>query len=239
MKSRISWSKINLYRQCPFKYKKVNIEKIYEPETVFLWRGKVLHACIEKLANQFLMQNIENLNTFLTQFEYHFMRKEFQHTLQNRMNIEGVDILTQFYFLVTECNLFQNLQKTEWYFKIPFTKSENVTLTGIIDRLDLKDNTYSLIDYKDGREHSFSDYSDQLKLYQWATIEKYGKEIDTVNIHLLKSQKILKRKAFSSKEIDILIDQICDIIKDIKEEKFEPKENQWCKYCTFKDECGI
>lgn len=238
-KMRISWSKINLYRQCPFKWKKVNLEKIYEPETIFLWRGKVLHGCIEKLSNQFLIKNLESLDTILQQFEFHFMRKSFQKALQVRMCTEGKDILTQFYFLIEECDILKNLQKTEYYFKIPLPKVENIVITGLIDRLDLNINQCSLTDYKDGRKHPFIEYADQLNLYQWAIQKSFNYEIDKISIHLLKSHEILSRNKFTDKETDKLINEIYDIIAKIKNKEFEPKTNEWCKYCIFKDECGI
>lgn len=233
---RISWSKISLYQQCPFKYKKVNIDKIYEPETIFMWNGKVLHACIEKLSNQYLMQNIEFLDAFLEKFEFNFMKKNFQNALQKRMLKEGFDILTQIYFLATECDLFKFLKKTEWYFRIPF---EDVTITGIIDRLDTYENCCNITDYKSGREHPFEYYKEQLKLYQWATQQSYDYNIETINIHLLTNQKILSHKKFSDNEIEKLLTEVSEIIENIKNEKFEPKQNDWCKYCIFKDDCGI
>lgn len=237
--NRISWSKISLYRDCPFKWKKVNIEKFYEPETIFLWRGKVLHACVEKLSNEWLMDNLESLDEILDKFESNFMRKSFQTALQNRMCIEGIDILTQFYFLIEECSIFQNLHKTEWYFKILLPKAENTLLTGIIDRLDLNDNKCTLIDYKDGREKKISEYEDQLRLYQYAVQETYDYDVESLNIHLLKSHKILSRKSFNETEINDLIVEVYEILENIENEKFEPKENQWCKYCSFRELCGI
>lgn len=236
---RVSWSKISLYRDCPFKWKKVNIDKIYEPKTIFLWRGKVLHACIEKLSNRFLMKNLGSLDEILNKFESNFMRKEFQKALQNRMCIEGIDILTQFYFLIEECDIFQNLHKTEWYFKLPLAKAKNTLLTGIIDRLDLNANKCTLIDYKDGREKKIGEYEDQLKLYQYAVQETYNYDIEALNIHLLKQHKILSRKGFNETEVNDLIVEVYEILENIKNEKFEPKKNQWCKYCSFREICGI
>ena len=235
----ISWSKINLYRQCPFKWKKVNIDRIYEPETIYLWRGKVLHACLEKLGNQCFMQNIEPLGTFIDEFKHHFMRKtQFKGALQNRMKTEGQDILTQFYFLVTECGLFQNIEKVEYYFKIPFDKY--TFITGKIDRIDIVNNKLRLVDYKDGREKPFKEYADQLKIYQWAVQQQYTNyDVDTIGIHLLASNHILSEPKFDKTDITTIVDEISLIIGQIEAKQFEPQINQWCKYCSFRDECGL
>ena len=235
----ISWSKLNLFRDCAYKWKRINIDKQYEPETIYLWRGKVLHACLEKLGNQYFMHNIESLTTFIDEFKYHFMRKtQFKGALQNRMELEGEDILTQFYFLVTECELFKNIEKVEFYFKIPFDKYNFVT--GKIDRIDIVNDKLRLVDYKDGREKPFKEYADQLKLYQWATLQQYSDyDVDTIEIHLLASNRILSESKFGKKDITAILDEISLIIGQIESEQFAPKKNKWCKYCSFRAECGL
>lgn len=237
---KISYSSFKLYSECPLKWKIINIDKIEEPGSIFLWRGKVLHACIEKLNAEFLMGSAKPLNTILSIFKKNFMKNHaFPIIKQKNMCIEGQDILTQIYFLAEECSLFKNTYTIEKYFKVPLPFDKDIFLSGKVDRIDCINKKIKIVDYKDGKKHPFEHYSDQLKIYQWAVGKLYGREIESTEIHLLKTSEIISHKKFNSHEINKILDDLSIVVTQINNENFEPQKNDYCNFCAFKEDCWI
>jgi RecB family exonuclease len=119
----------------------------------------------------------------------------------------------------------------------------DITLMGRIDRVDIKDDRLSVIDYKikeNIKLDSVKNYENstdfQLEFYYLLLKHRYDKEIENAYVYDVKNAKLVVEEALIEK-LGILDDKLHEYKADsIEISKCEDKNN--CRYCAYKIICN-
>lgn len=118
---------------------------------------------------------------------------------------------------------------------------DGIKLQGFIDRLDVKDGHYEIIDYKTGGSLPSQEKIDQdrqLALYQLGLQQMFN-DIKEVRLiwHYLSFGKKLESKR-SPEQLERLKLKIKDLVKQIETEKeYLPTKSMLCNWCDYKTIC--
>ena len=113
-------------------------------------------------------------------------------------------------------------------------------LEGQVDRIDIKENKLSVIDYKSGKIHKSTiktldkENTFQLEFY-YLLVNQY-KEVESLSYYDLKNAQLIEESLFEKK-----MEKLDEILKDLKTPltQFEKCESKTpCQYCTFVKLCG-
>ena len=142
-KYNLSYSKMNAYYECPFKFYCDNILKLNQFEDTFdTYLGSLIHFILSKIYEP-TFDFEQAKNDFLE-------NNSFELTLENKMFLNK--ILDELKDAIKYIKSFQNITKyqsieTE---KRIITNINDIDFIGIIDKMLSYDNNYVLIDYKTG-----------------------------------------------------------------------------------------
>lgn len=234
-----SYSRVMLFKQCPYKYFVRYILKIKEEEnfeaTNALWLGTALHLGIDEGVKEAEKNYFSN---------YYVID-------DNHVN-EAIKLSA----IIPKCQELLALDK-EHIFEL---KVEHEGFLGFIDLLIKNDDgTYDMYDFKYSNNHQNYLNSYQLHVYKYF-LEK-ATNMKVKNMYFLFAPKTFIRQKrdetlqqFRIRLADELSHMQATLAKvDYDEEKvvdflqikdkmlstidFEPKENEFCKWCDLKGEC--
>ncbi len=196
----LSYSKMNTYYECPFKYFCDNILKLNEFENNFdTFVGSLFHDILSKIYNK-------DFNYEKAKEEY-FLNHPFNLTKENSLFLNR--LLNDFKYVIDNLKLFYNNTK---YQNIETEKNieidiDGIKFKGIIDKVMSYNDNYVLIDYKTGTPNidlRLIKYglNLQLPIYIYLTRQIYpdAKITGLYLQHLLKPQQN-KEEGVSSKEV--------------------------------------
>lgn len=237
----LSPSKINIYKQCPFKYQcesDLQTRNAYKTEGPDLVFGNLIHACLNDLYKR-TEKKQRNLKTLRKLFE-----TKFKVNWDKHKDIFGSREKIIKYIKEAQ-NQFQNFIGSEFFNKEPivteefpkFKLNDDLELGGKFDRVDLVNNELVLIDYKTGKFREDKNNIFQLDFYEFLLTKTRPKtKVKEKILYYLKDNKILRFKPaqnINSVENEIL--KIADIID--KDKSFDPTPNNMCKYCDYRVIC--
>ena len=224
--SPYSFSKINLYEQCPRKYKFQYIDKlgVWIPN-IATERGSFIHLLLEN-----------HTKDKKTKFKFHIATEEQQK--------ECFDIFTTFLdsdigkeTMVSDAiaELSFGMKITETGLDICNYGDKSALFRGKIDHTIFKDkDTIRVIDFKTGKVSPFP-MPLQLIMYAIYLFYKYP-DVNTIETlflyveHLEEKQYIFKREHLTA-STEKLLEKIITIEND---ETFDKKPSALCSYCDFK-----
>ena len=200
----LSYSSINTYYQCAFRYYLNNILKlnIYE-ETFYTILGNLFHHVLSQAFTKKIIIK-EEYNKYLDEIDYPFNAREkyFIDTLEQELEFIINTINKQ-----NEENTLKNIYTEE---KISITKKYedlNITFKGFVDKMMLNDklDEIAIIDYKTGTpdlnlNHIIYGLDLQLPIYIYLALYKF-KNARVVGFYL---QKILNNKLTKDNQKDYL-----------------------------------
>lgn len=247
---RISHSAMETFKQCPYKYKLNQIDKIPEPKSEESVFGSYLHYIL-----QWFFENNYNkisLKDLLSYYEKHWPEiKYFDNKTQKEKPMsnfffeEGIMMLKNFYQKNGHKDV--TIISLEAPFEISLTDQNDQIhiVSGIIDRIQKTDARYEVMDYKTGKRlptQTKVDQNNQLSIYALAFLDKWPdikiKDLD-LSLYFLKFGEILKTKR-TKEDLEETKDKILKIIKDIQKEKsFCPKPTVLCGWCGYKNICPV
>lgn len=230
MKRRLSKSQINLYLQCPFKWKKIYIDGIKSKPSKAQERGIKIHEEIQNFYKN--IQLISRENTKIPEIK----PKKDMSVITKFLDFENKRIK----MCVDEKGNFDPK-----YFKPIFqelaVEDDDLKLRGFIDAVYMnpKDNGIIIIDWKTGRYYpeKFDDYRFELAIYK----ELFDRGCFSENkvkywgIYFVDQDKLFFEEV-KNKYIDRTFKTIKQVRKDMEINR-EPKLNCYCNTCQFKDDC--
>lgn len=248
-----SYSKISLYKDCPYVWKKRYIEKVQSKPQPFFDFGHAIHSTFEIFYSP--KYNVDNsFETVLELYEYYF--NKFQTGYENEQQKssyyeEGLKMINSYYNRYIKDKPIIKADSVEKYFEVPI--ENKFLLNGFIDRIDkLDDNTYEVLDYKTEptlRSQEKVDKDEQLSIYYWVLKNIYNLEVSKLSLLMLKFDKkiITYRKNEDMKNIlKDLIKTVSEIEKNKSlyeqnqiEKLFPQKINKYCLGCDFLDDCPL
>lgn len=239
---RLSVSKCKLFLDCKKKFQFNYIHKLPKKVWEFHTLGKFCHQVLEDFHNAFLRGNSQlPLNVE--------MRKAYQQALQKygshmtpEMKKECHQMMDQYLRIVShdkDNHLSANVLDVEKKFTLPI--SENIALTGMIDRVQLDaDNVLHLADYKTAKDKKYlKDDWFQLMTYGFVMLHEDPTltKVRCSYIMLRHNFEYLTRE-FSAEELLGVKDKYLEYARQMAEEtEFLPNPSILCKYCDFLENC--
>ncbi|MCL6087062.1 MAG: ATP-dependent helicase [Actinobacteria bacterium] len=255
-----SYSSLETYDACPFKYKFEYFFKIKnEEKKLSILIGSIYHEIIRRFFKE--SKNFEfndlaeiagkEIERASDKFKYEFYIRELRENVikdfQNFYNIFILPIIS-----ILQKNRKDGLVLSEKKFEFELTDTREI-ITGKIDFIKIdSDREAEIIDFKSSsNKYSDRDLEDELQLKIYKLAAKLSKSLNEDNINL-KNKEIILKYYFLGKEKDPflempddyykedeLIERILKIIQNIKNENFDinPKNFMSCYYCDYKIFC--
>lgn len=253
-----SYSKLEVFRNCPLQYRYKYIEKKYSQDTsIALELGSLCHYVLEQKGRMVAAKqkvDYDKLNNILLDGVSEVDEKTKEKLL-------GVSQLKRKYFEVwheadnasgasydEKIKLFdqvlhKEMEDTEWestYFERPFefVWDNKVILKGFIDRIDVKDGQYRTVDYKTSKkvyEQSKLATSLQFGIYALAILNEFGvlPAESKYRFILIDDEQYALTKGWEKRLIKALDKVFGDIEASGKKEIFVPKPTPLCHWCNF------
>ena len=186
--ARFSHSQLQVFKQCQLRYRFQYIDKYEAPfeKTIYTLLGTAVHTALEYLYKQVSAYATPTL-------------EQIQKVMKDTWNNEKSTLMELATPEQEEQFLTRGDSYLEWYYKTyaPFTQArpwgfeqritykidDDTTLSGIIDRLDSKDDTVYITDYKTNQKLYPDDqdvHEEQLVLYGLAVHQMYGKKFSKI-----------------------------------------------------------
>lgn len=236
---KISYSAYSTYEQCPLQYKFSYVDKLPRKDSHHLYFGNLVHETLHHMLKDIQVKPLPELLDF-----YH---SSWDDTLfiKNKENpedwkIKGANIITGFH------NKFdpkaQEVLVTEDYFTAPL--GDKHVLSGIVDRLDrIIDNSgepvLEVIDYKTGKLQSQKYIHDNIQLtFYYHAIRSRFPDIKDIKLTLYFLEPAVRQSTFrDAGHVERMQEKVYKTIENIENENFEPRINNLCPWCDFKEIC--
>ena len=264
--ARYSVSQIQVYLQCPLKYRYRYVDKIPTPEFVentdtLLWT--LVHESLQNLYNNINIFKVPTKEEFIADY-YNLRAKKEKETAENWWKIvnhhKDLTIndfkrrweiyLSRYYDKHTP---FKDLQVISTEKQISFQLNEWINFLGFIDRLDKVWDTFIINDYKTNKSlptEEKDQYIEQLTLY-WLWIqqkyEKYYKNLKA-KLYFLHFD-IEDERDITQEKLDEIKNKYINIIKEIEQNKlqyamwskkiFEANQSSLCAWCDYQSICPL
>ena len=253
-----SYSKMEVFKNCPLQYRYKYIEKKYSQDTsIALELGSLCHYVLEQKGKMIVSGetvDYEKLNNIL-------MNGVTETDEKTKEELLGVNQLKRKYFEVwheadnasgasydEKVKLFDKvlhneMEETDWkptYFEKPFefVWDNKVILKGFIDRIDTKDGQYRTVDYKTSKkvyEQSKLATSLQFGVYALAILNEFGVlPIESeYRFILIDDKQYALTKGWENRLIKAMDKVFGDIEASEKKSVFVPKPSPLCHWCNF------
>ncbi len=253
----ISPTKFSVYAYCPYKFFLEHIVKIEEPEEQDrtqispLEKGILVHKILEKFYKGLDLNNytkyLEEKIPQIKEEYYSKIEELIKPVLPSYKPFEYEKANTLYNHLIkfikTDLQRLTKQQK-EVPKELLEKEFEDENFKGRIDRIDKdKAGNYYIYDYKTG-ENPVKDIKEEIKnkyiqlLIYKNFLEKEGKIVKEIGIFAVNDK--FGNFVYSIddettlKELKAYLE---NLIKNLKEKWFYPKENEFCNYCQFNDFC--
>ncbi|MFH1643403.1 MAG: UvrD-helicase domain-containing protein [Patescibacteria group bacterium] len=253
-----SFSQLVAFANCPYQYKLAHVLRVPVGGRASFSFGKTIHNTLyefvkeinenkgkqKDLFNKKTKNNKKSLslNDLLLIYEKEWIDDWYENSAQKQEYKKlGKDILRNFYNDF-EKNPPEILKTSEGLgLELPFKlKIGNVTIKGVIDRVDEVNGEVEIIDYKTGQHKEKLSPQDkqQLLLYQIATEEIFGlKPFKLTYYYLEQGQKVSFLGNAKDKEKEK--ENILKKIEEIKNSDFVATPGWQCNFCDFKYICNF
>ena len=253
-----SYSKMEVFKNCPLQYRYKYIEKKYTQDTsIALELGSLCHYVLEQKGKMIVSGetvDYEKLNDIL-------MNGVTETDEKTKEELLGINQLKRKYFEVwheadnasgasydEKIKLFdkvlhEEMEDTDWkptYFEKPFefVWDNKVVLKGFIDRIDTKDGQYRTVDYKTSKkvyEQSKLATSLQFGVYALAILNEFGVlPIESeYRFILIDDKQYALTKGWENRLIKAMDKVFGDIEASEKKSVFVPKPSPLCHWCNF------
>lgn len=253
-----SYSKMEVFKNCPLQYRYKYIEKKYSQDTsIALELGSLCHYVLEQKGKMIVSGekvDYEKLNNIL-------MNGVTETDEKTKEELLGVNQLKRKYFEVwhepdnasgatydEKIKLFdkvlhEEMEDTDWkptYFEKTFEYvwDNKVIIKGFIDRIDTKDGQYRTVDYKTSKkvyEQSKLATSLQFGVYALAILNEFGVlPIESeYRFILIDDKQYALTKGWENRLIKAMDKVFGDIEASEKKSTFVPKPSPLCHWCNF------
>lgn len=231
MKKILSKSQVNCFIDCPYKWKRIYIDKERSKPSPPQMRGIKIHSKIEnhykniklKPTGVTIPEIIKNEDTdlkFLDEFD--------QERISSCTNDKGEFDIQYFK------PLFQELKMA----------NEEIGLKGIVDAVYInpKDGKLIVLDWKTGKYYpnKFDDYRFELSVY--AELLKHSEltdeDIKYIGIFFVDQNKLFFEE-LKQTDIKKMYETVEKARQGMASGDYQPKKNTWCWFCQFKYECPL
>lgn len=231
----LSWSQIELYDQCPFKWHQIYRMKKYEKRNVFALFGIVMHNLVDLVFKEGIFDKRKYIGLWKDLYYREYSVKYYPKVSKSELKyFEGLGypMIHKFFKLGEKYNLLRKPIGSELKLKSTFM---GWIIKGKTDLVTTSRGGLSIVDWKTGKE---SDNTlKQLILYGEMYYKNTGKLPKWVIPAYLKTGKCYYLP-FSNENRKNTREYLSNIINKINNDKIRvPKRNKYCQYCHVKKEC--
>ena len=235
----LSYYSIDDYLTCPLKYKYVHILKIPIIQHHTVVYGKALHDAILRYYQDKLKGLKVTEDDLIMTFEASLKEAGFLTTEHRKERTEkGKVALRKFYQNQEETDEVPAFIEKEFNFSI-----DNNRILGRWDKIDIKDDKVSIIDFKSSEikrqeeANKRTKESLQLRIYALAYKMIYGKTPDHTKLYFLESGLRGEAK-LDEKDLEDTIERIREVSLGIRSQAFSAKPKfMACNYCAYQPVC--
>ena len=264
--ARYSVSQIQVYVQCPLKYRYRYIDKIPTPEFVettdtLLWT--LVHESLQNLYNNINIFKTPTKEEFIANY-YNLRTKKEKETAENWWEILNhhndltIDdfkhrweiYLSKYY---DKHSPFKDLQVISTEKQISFQLDDWINFLWYIDRLDKIWDTFIINDYKTNKNlptEEKDQYIEQLTLYWLWIQQKYAKYFKNLKAKLYFLHfDIEDEREITQEKLDEIKNKYLNIIREIEQNKvqyamwskkiFEANQTPLCTWCDYQSICPL
>jgi RecB family exonuclease len=228
---KISYSRVNAYLFCPYKYKLIYLDNLYIPINANITFGHIIHKALEKFHAG-------------GEQSYEMLFECYDDAWENGGFVDPQQVFE--YYECGRCMLANyyksfNASDTEiLYVEKAFDANiGKYKFVGIIDRIDrYPDGRYEIVDYKTHAkiwEQERVDKDLQLSFYVYACKNVFGFDPDEISVYFLSENKKIYTKR-SRSEISDAVDIAVETAENVAAENFDPDVSK-CQMCGFKLKC--
>ncbi len=246
-----SHSQLNMYEQCPWKYKlryRDRIKRDIEGVEGFL--GTMVHEALKKCYDDARLTKVNSLPDLLAYYNK-IWRENWHDSIlimkqdltQDNYRVLGEKLIKTYYERYSPFDSDTTIG-TEMGLNFPLDEENKYRMTGYIDRLSRdKDNVYEIHDYKTSSHMPSQEDADndrQLALYHVGIQKKwpYIEDIRLVWHYLAFDTELISYRTPES--ISNLVQNTKNLIDEIEFAKdFTPKESILCDWCEYPDLCPL
>ena len=223
-KIALSWSRIDLYRQCPKKFKATHIDKVieFDDSNPALQKGKKIHKELEDYTNW--MNDPDGDPPKMVQ------------AAKNAVPIlKRLKAKTGHVYPEKQLALTHNWEKTDW-----FSSTEVLRYRAIIDALAFDGDTLIVIDHKSGKVREYTEDFGQLHLTAAILLSLYPKMQKVECSYLFVEHKKTAKITITRSQLKPLMEQFDAEWEQVNAEtEWAPKKNRYCNWCQIKEDCEI
>ena len=227
-KGWLSKSQIQLFLQCPFKWKCIYIDELPQVVSSQRERGVDIHKQIENFYKDSEVVTPEGKHPIIVAKKEKMLNSSFYNFEKERIK-SCVDVNGKF---------------DEKYFKPLHQElkinNEELRLRGIIDAIYInpKDDGIIIIDWKSGkyRKNEIDNHRFELALYKELYEREYKQKVSYWGIFWVDANKLFFEKV-DQKYVDKMLVTVKDVREKIENLECNPKPNFYCQYCEFQDKC--
>ncbi|MEW5955132.1 MAG: PD-(D/E)XK nuclease family protein [Candidatus Micrarchaeota archaeon] len=241
-----SYSRLNVFRACPFAYKLSYLDRVPAPDRIELFTGKKVHESLEKLYSDLLRGKANSLEELLA-----FHDGQWNAGWNNSIVVpegakagdyraHGEQCVRNYYSSHAPFNHAETIGVER---KV-FTKLGKHSFVGVVDRIASTEGKKEVHDYKTASSLPSEEYfseDTQLPLYQLALQRECGwKDVELVwdFVALDKEVRVKKSAASLEKAERDTVSLIEAVEESVEEGVFEKNEGPHCKRCVYAKHCG-
>ena len=230
----LSASAIDQYEQCPLKYRFSSIDRIPQssgkPALTF---GNIMHRVLQRFHSpdkDYLEKDLLQLLNEEWDSSGFFYKEQ-----ENEFKIQGEEILSRYFLQNADHNDSIIAREEKFSFMI-----DNITVNGVIDRIDNTIEGHHVIDYKTNNTPSSAKSSMQLAIYSMflnssGEMNQNGQPVKASLYFLRLAKDPMRSHIFSKEELEIKKSSIIEVANNIMNQKFEPKKGKHCDWCDYKN----
>jgi len=231
---RVSYSKLDTYKQCPRKYKFYIDKAPQDPSrTLALRFGSAVHAALEfAYAKRYKYPSPERVINY-----YRGLMQQESDPQVLKLFEKGIPALEK--YLAKNEAAHMSIVEVEKKFMIEIGRGHQ--LEGIIDRLDmLPDGSFEIIDYKTGQIPDAESLSKnwQLAIYQFAKQRKLQTSRIKASLVYIAFDGHKLTYQFGKNELERIHSEILDLIARIEADNvYAPRVSALCNTCAYQPIC--
>ncbi len=229
----ISHSQVDIFNQCPLKYKYRYVLGIPTPAHHALSFGQTIHRTLRDFHRADLFGS-KDLEYLLELYEEHWIEEGYESAEHKEKRFEeGKRILKDYY------KSHQEKLAKPLHLEKKFTlKISGIPLVGSIDRIDEIEEGIEIIDYKTGKvkEQKKVDRDDQLTIYALAARDALGLDPKCLALYFMQENKKVTTTR-TAEDLEEKREELEETVEKIKKSKFEANPGFLCKWCDYKHLC--
>lgn len=235
----LSKSRILLYEECPWHYKKRYLEKIQDPPSKAMKRGSLIHKALE---NFYLDPRIHPVKEkFLSDNDLENLRKDLMKIGSDQaVRIGGIPESWVNNFV--EFNIAMISSRGDFVPAIQegYMKNQALNLCGIVDRVDCsRKGEWAIIDYKSGKKKTKLSSSNilELSIYAMLVQNHFGGEVKYIGIfyadHPYQPQKNPVISILKPEYIENALGRTAATQIGISQSNFPKQPGFYCRWCNL------